>query len=385
MTAENLTELERSALSPGIINLSDGHARQSLGCESGSRVREVFGSFMLATSRSDYFGAEREFLDCLAQHTGQRYAAGQCVVTYSSSVAMGMIATNLKCERRSVGVVSPTFDSIPGILTTMEVPVIPVAEEWLIPVCDFERLESLDIGALLLVAPNNPTGACLDRAAACDLLDWAARRHLQVILDLAFRWFEPATRWDIISEANARGADVLTIDDTGKILSLADLKAGVLSASRGLSRRIREIHDQYVLNVSELTLRLLTIMMEPGRESNEVARAIRIVGSNRDYLDRGIDSYNMHENFPLPRPSSPAMSVQWLHLPGDQAYILDGCRARGLEILPGRNFYWSTGSEGSSHARLAMMRDPSYFASGVDILLSALSDHLSSASVLGRR
>ena len=67
------------------------------------------------------------------------------------------------------------------------------------------------------------------------------------------------------------------------------------------------------------------------------------------------------------------MSVQWLRLPGEQEQMLSSLPRAGLEILPGRNFYWSTDAGGERHVRLAMMRDPSYFASGVDILIDALS------------
>lgn len=373
MLVETITELERGALLSHVINLSDGHARQSLGEESKTRVQEVFYSFLSGAARSDYFAAERKFLDNLTAHNGQVYTPGKYVVTYASSIAMSMVAALVKRERRRVGVVCPTFDNIPGLLDVIEVAVVPVPEEWLSPACDFERLDSLGIDAIVVVTPNNPTGTCLARATVCDLMDWAARRHVQVIIDLAFRWFEPAMRWDLIAEADARGADVITIDDTGKILSLSDLKVGVLSASRSLNQRIQAIHDQYVLNVSELTLCLLTAMMDPDRECNEIARALHIIGSNRCYLEHAIDAYNETAFASIPRPSSPTMSVQWLRLPGRQERVIDQCRTRGLEILPGRNFYWSTDGGGERHVRLAMMRDPSYFASGVDILVDSLN------------
>jgi aspartate/methionine/tyrosine aminotransferase len=374
MAVGNLTELERAALLPGVINLSDGHARQSLSAESGRRAREIFDAYA-SPGTSDYFGAEQQFLDFLTGHTRQRYVPGQHFITYSSSLAIGMIATHLKRERRTLGLLHPTFDSIPGIMAIKEVPMVPVAEEWFVPACDLDRLESLGVGALMLVAPNNPTGACLDRMAMCGLLDWAARRRVQLIVDLAFRWFDPAAKWDIIAAAEARGADVLTIDDTGKILSLADLKVGVLSASRGLSQRIQEIHDQYTLNVSELTLRLLTALMDPSRDDNEVTRAIQIVQQNRYHLQGAFAMYNHQLGMPWRHPTTPAMSVEWLHLPRNHAEIVHDCHSRGLEILPGGGFYWSPYAETPPYVRVALMRDPSYFARGADILMSVLSDH----------
>ena len=114
-------------------------------------------------------------------------------------------------------------------------------------------------------------------------------------------------------------------------------------------------------------------MMDPDLECNEIARALHIIGSNRCYLEHAIDAYNETAFATIPRPSSPTMSVQWLRLPGRQERVIDQCRTRGLEILPGRNFYWSTDGGGERHVRLAMMRDPSYFASGVDVLVDSLN------------
>lgn len=171
MPAETITELERYALRSSVINLSDGHAHQSLGKESKRRVQDVVMCFLSESTRPDYFAAEREFLDNLSAHTGQVYIPGQYAITYASSVAMSMIAALVKRERRRVGVVCPTFDNIPGLLKVMEVPIVPVHEEWLSPACDFHKLDSLDIEAIVLVAPNNPTGTCFARATVCDLMD----------------------------------------------------------------------------------------------------------------------------------------------------------------------------------------------------------------------
>jgi aspartate/methionine/tyrosine aminotransferase len=373
MTVETLTDLECSALLPNVINLSDGHARQSLGRESNERVQDVFKEHTSPTHRPDYYRAEQKFLRCLTTHTGQNYKDGQYFVTYSSSVAMGVVATYLMHTGRSVGLICPTFDNIPGILTMMQVPVVPLTEEWVTPACDLDRLDSLNIGALLLVTPNNPTGAFLGRTAMRELLEWSADRGIPVILDLAFRWFSSEMRWDILAEADSMGADVITIDDTGKVLSLADVKVSVISASRRLSDHIRSIHNQYILNVSELALRLLTAMMEPNRSSNEIARAAEIVRANHWRLDSGIESYNRLASLRCPPPGISWMSVQWLRLPGDRARILSECRDRRLEILPGDNFYWSPVSDDCHvYVRIALMRDPGYFARGISIFFDVL-------------
>lgn len=378
MNLENLTELELVALLPNVVNLSDGHARQSLGVRSRVKVQEVFDSFM-SSSAPDYFQSERQFLKYLTQYTGQQYVEGQFFVTYASSVAMGVVATQLKRSGRHVGVVCPTFDNIPGILATLDVPMVPVAEKYLSGGCDFGYLSSLDIDALLLVMPNNPTGTCLTRESMCGLFDWAAQRDVELIIDLAFRWFSEDMRWDIVCEAEERGVDVITIDDTGKVLSLADLKASVISTSRRLAVQVREIQTQYVLNVSELTLRLLTVMMEPTRLDNEVSEAIRTVRANRQYLHRKLAVHDPSARHALSStPCYSDMSVEWLRFSSNnRTQIVKECRRRGLEILVGDHFYWAAELKPSyEDVRLALMRDSHYFARGIDILMEVLNGQL---------
>lgn len=371
---ENLTELERGGLRPDVVNLSDGHARQSPGPATRARIRATVDEF-LAGRHPDYFAAEDEFLHRLGGHTRQAYPADRTFVTYASSVAMGIVATHLKRLGRPVGVVCPTFDNIPGILATMDVPTVAVAERRLWPEPDLGHLDALQLGALILVLPNNPTGHCPQRPVLGRLLDWAAERGVQLVLDLAFRWFDPAANWDMIRAAEARGADAVSIDDTGKILALSDLKTAVICTTSSLATPLRALHSQYVLNVSELGLRLLGTMMDPARPDNEIEHAHRIVRANRAQLDALIDA-NLHRIGADPRLAhrNDCLSVEWLSIPHRHHRVVERCRARGLEVLLGDHFHWSnpTAPPGT-HVRLALMRDPEYFARGVATFVDVLA------------
>ena len=373
MRTSSLTELELPALRPEVLNLSDGHARQSVGAGTRARLRDVVDA-ALSDPPADYFGAERRFLHDLSWHTGQGYPAGRTFVTYASSVAMGVVSTHLKRSRHRVGLICPAFDNLAGILTSLDVPLTPVPEHRLAPEPDLEHLDSLGIDALVLVLPNNPTGACPSRAAMCRLLDWAAARGVLLVVDLAFRWFDDAARWDLRAEAEARGADLVSIDDTGKVLSLSDLKAGVVSTTGRLAEPIGAIHRQYVLNVSELGLRMLGAMLAPGDPDGEVPRARRLVRQNRAYLDEVLtaDLGGPGDDPRLPE-RRPGMSVEWLRVPRNRDLVTKECHRRGVAILAGDHFHWASDVPAETHVRLALLRDAPYFARAADVVADVLA------------
>ena len=372
MYTDNLTELELRALLPGVINLADGHAHQTLAPATQELIRNIV-DMTVSGEPGDYFTAERQFLDDLAWHTGQYYPQGGALVTYASSVAMGMVATHLRRLGRPVGVVCPTFDNIPGILRTQDIEPVPVDERDLAPVPEIPRLDRLGLGALIVVAPNNPTGVCPTREGLGDLMTWAAARGVLLVLDTAFRWCDDTMRWDLVRAADDRGADLISIDDTGKALAFSDMKAAVIGASRRLAAPMRAIHTQYVLNVSEMGLRVISAMLNPSSPDNEIARARRLVAVNRALLDAGIAALDGPD--PRMPARNDALSVEWLALPGRRDRVLAACRARGVEVLAGDHFLWADGFPGrGTYVRLALMRDPDQFAQGADVVLAALSE-----------
>jgi alanine-alpha-ketoisovalerate/valine-pyruvate aminotransferase len=206
-------------------------------------------------------------------------------------------------------------------------------------------------------------------------MEWAAARHVLLVLDTAFRLFDYTMQWDVIAMADHLGADVIAIDDTGKVLAFSDVKAAVVVPSKRLVAAVRDIHTQYVLNVSEMGLRILSAMMDPTLPDNEVTRARELVNVNRGYLDAGILArLAWVRGDPRMRDRNDCLSVEWLSLPGRRDRIVQRCRARGVELLAGDHFFWSGEVPGrGTYVRLALMRDPAYFARGADVVLEALS------------
>ncbi len=201
----SLTEHEWPALAADTINLADAHARHALSPSSVRRISEVTQD-LLADVGPDYFEAETWFRQALARHTGQRYPVHSSYLTYSASIALDVIAKYLRTVHGPIGMITPTFDSVPALFARSGLQMVPVPESRILPSCDTGFLDSLGLGALVVVAPNNPTGAVLAPGQALALVEWAARNRTLLVLDASFRMFDPGLKLDIVELANGIGA-----------------------------------------------------------------------------------------------------------------------------------------------------------------------------------
>ncbi|MFI1563190.1 pyridoxal phosphate-dependent aminotransferase [Streptomyces sp. NPDC020490] len=365
-----LTEHEWPALARDALNMADAHARHSLSGGSVRRVSEVVHG-LLVNGRSDYFEAEATFREALAQHTGQHYRAGCSHLTYSASIALDVVAKHLLPQQGPIGVITPTFDSVPALFGRSGLELSPIPERRVLPVCDLDFLSSLRLSALIIVAPNNPTGAVLPPDQALELLEWAARNGTTLVLDTSFRMFDPGMRLDLIEAADGIGADTVTVDDTGKTIPLHDTKVGILSASRALAPRIGMICSDVLLNVSELNLRMLAALLEDGGPDGEVARARDVAAANLARLEQ---RYGLEG--PTPGPGDFQPSVSWLHWGPRRDAVIEACRSRAIELLPGDRFYWDRvvddgDNPGSEWIRLPLLRDEELFSRGLELLDTA--------------
>ncbi|MGW5971135.1 pyridoxal phosphate-dependent aminotransferase [Streptomyces sp. NPDC055186] len=366
----SLTEHEWPALAAGTINLADAHARHSLSSDSVRRISEVTQN-LLANAGPDYFEAETWFREALTRHTGQHYPVHASYLTYSASVALDVIAKYLRSVQGPIGMLTPTFDSVPALFARSGLDLVPVPEDRILPNCDTGFLDSLGLGALVVVAPNNPTGAILSPDQAFVLLEWAARHDVLLVLDASFRMFDPGMKLDLVEMANDIGADATTVDDTGKTIPLHDTKVGVLTATRALARDLGSICTDVLLNVSELNIRMLAALLEDDGPHGEAARARAVATANQRHLEKRFSL-----TLDLPDEHAFQRSVAWLHLGRHRDAVLDACRARSVKVLPGDRFYWDrdlgdTDNPGSQWIRVPLLRDKDSFNRGLDALDSA--------------
>ncbi|MFI6853033.1 pyridoxal phosphate-dependent aminotransferase [Streptomyces sp. NPDC050416] len=372
----NLTEFELMA-QVSRLDLADGHANHSLHQETMSVLEDAFTAALKEERHGLVHRVEREFLSALGKHTGQQYSATSSHIVYSASVGVDIMAKYLAVRRYRTGMITPTFDNLPALMTMTGVELVPVPEKLVLPEPEIDELSRLELDALFLVLPNNPTGAGMDGAALRRLVEWGAAQCVLIVIDASFRLLDPRACVDLIAVAEDAGADVVTIDDTGKTVSLQDTKASVLSVTHRLREPVSEVVSHCLLNVSCLDLRLLTSVLTMPPDRDEIHRARALSRRNRGTLREMLVSCGRIGCLPdsSPGPDS-ALSIEWLHVGPERDRVLRQCRSQGLQILPGQPFFWAADGAAQPRTgqwvRIALLRDPEEFQRGADIFVSAL-------------
>ncbi|WP_329249470.1 aminotransferase class I/II-fold pyridoxal phosphate-dependent enzyme [Streptomyces sp. NBC_01478] len=377
-TASTLTQHEWPALARDTVNLADAHARHSLSTQSVQGLAAILEG-LLAKQGSNYFEAEEAFRAALSGHTGQQYGTNSSFLTYSASIALDAAAKQLLPQRRPIGLLTPTFDSVPALFRRSGLHLTPVPERRVLPAVDLDYLDGLSLGALIVVVPNNPTGTVMFPDQVIGLLGWAARRGVTLVLDLSFRMFDPGLRFDVIESADGIGAQVLTVDDTGKTIPLYDTKLGVLSASRTLAQQTGRICGDILLNLPELDLRMLGYLFGQQGPDAEVARACRIAAANGALL-----AELSAGGTPRSAGGGFQPTVAWLHCDTGRDHIVESCRRSGVALLPGDRFFWDRSwqrNPGSERIRVPLLRDEKLFEDGMRTVFSAARDVCSRVSM----
>lgn len=349
------------------FNLADGHARLGQSAEMREIVRQMPEVFTTAGQRSQ-IALEREFAKAyftLASQPSVLERELPLLQHYSSSLAIETVANVLRRRGMRVGVLHPTFDNIPAILRRHGVNLKVVSERIFSHPADQEFYR--DVDALLLVVPNNPTGAdpgidILERIAlACKAAG------LLLILDFSFRFFSRhlATS-DFYAFLAGHNVAHIGIEDTGKTWPTLDLKVGTLIADASCHAELQAVTDDLLLNVSPFVFALLTeyIHRDGARSS------LRVEERNRALLSDALSGAAV-ALVDAPGP----MGVAWLRLPDGwvDVDVVDWLTSEGVAVLPGSPFFWADRGAGASYLRVAMMRPENEFARGVSALVEALS------------
>ncbi len=189
----NLTSYEIETL-PRCYNLTDGHAfRRWLAPEEAiiNRSAELFRN----NTRRRQFDIERDYIRDflrLARQTPDQDALG-CLMCFTASMAFEIVANYLRLKHFSLALIEPCFDNLADIFHRHQVPLRPFPDVLLEASADVfdQALDCLDVDAVCLVTPNNPTGMTLVEANLRRLLDFCRERRKLLILDNCFRAYLP--------------------------------------------------------------------------------------------------------------------------------------------------------------------------------------------------
>lgn len=361
------TTHERRSLG-SVINLSDAHCRQPPTRSQRriiSRLPELFAEAQLRSQLE----LEDEFVVAFMELAGEKSPSDtkRHLLSYSASCAITMATSYCKRKDKRVALIEPAFDNIPSILRREGVDLVPLRE----PDCVGDRLRrrlaDTDAKVVWQIAPNNPTGWTLDEDQFRDLVTSCVEQQRILVLDMSFRFFSPAlSRWSQYEILDSSGVSYLVLEDTGKTFSTNELKVGMTVCSEDLYPEMYRLHDDLLQGVSPLALRVITELLWDSRRPGRDDAITGFVEQNRRTLRQYLADAPLEF---MTRHQSP-VSVDWVRLDDG----LDGeelCRAlagKGVEVLPGANFYWSNPDKGRQFVRIALARQPELVRQGAAII-----------------
>lgn len=219
----------------------------------------------------------------------------------------------------------PAIQALPGLIPGERVTVLaPTYAEhphaWRnrhVRACGADAIDAAvaDTDVLLLVQPNNPSGAQFPRA---QLLDWHTRlaaRGGWLIVDEAFIDVDPA---DSLASAAGR-PNLVVLRSLGKFFGLAGARVGFVLAPAGLRQRLAEQLGPWTI----------------GGPARHVARSaladMEWQGAMRQRLTReGVRLANLLRSHGLGEPAGPAL-FQWLRH-RDAATLHDRLARKGILV-----------------------------------------------------
>jgi alanine-synthesizing transaminase len=238
---------------------------------------------------------------------------------------------------------------------------------------EVERLATNGVrtAAVVVVNPNNPTGASISGAELDRLLALAAARGFAVISDEVFLDYRYSTRTDDVPVAATRDAAlVFSLGGLSKSAALPQLKLGWILANGppgGLAdalRRLEWIADAY-LSVGTPVQLALPRLFDHGRRAADAIRE-RVLGNEG----------TLRSAFPAGGPVSvapvPAGWAACLRVPAvrtEEEIVLDLLETQNVLVHPG---YFYDFPSGAAWLVLSLLPPPDVFAEGVQRLSRAL-------------
>jgi len=350
----SLTSLEASALvSPKTeINLTDGHPRARLTASQRLITATIPGMFDEAFERP-FADIERcaqvAFYDCMGQVSAP-IGAGRMLTSYSSTIALDIVARVLAERMDEVAVLHPTFDNIADLFRARGLRLQPVTEQQL---DDDSWHPPAGIGAVVVVTPNNPTGWILREESLRRLAADCAQAGQVLVMDSSFRGQDSRAHYDTYRVLEESGVEWAVVEDTGKLWSVNELKAGFLSWSAGSTLRFTSAFDEVMLSVSAVILLLVTKLAVDAKAGG-FGEMRSSLAANRRLFASVLEGTPMELTDPGSR-----ISVARVTLPDEGPDAHEVYRAlveRGIHTLPCSRFYWAFPEDGDRQLRLSLSR-----------------------------
>jgi aspartate/methionine/tyrosine aminotransferase len=376
---EDITQHEIAALKTR-FNLADAHTHQGQS-PSQRLIVENLPQLWYKAENQTQFQSEQEFIETFytfhKQYTALR-RKHQIHLVYAASIGMHITATYLRKRGMKVGLIEPCFDNLHDLLKHMQVPMSPLSESLFADTSTIYTSlckQAMDLDAIVLVDPNNPTGFSLcapQPAGFLEVVRFCRDHDKLLVLDLCFAAFALANGqgrcdvYEILEDADIR---YIAMEDTGKTWPLQDAKCATIMSSDDLNSDIYNIVTSVLLNVSPFILNLVTSYVINSGE-DDFASVREVLECNRmqarAYLDGGLLSYCE----PMVKTSVAWFRINdpWITADALHAHLL----RRHIYVLPGKYFFWHHPQQGQRFVRIALAREPKIFLQAMQAMQSAL-------------
>jgi len=386
---KSLTDFEIEGLYAP-LSLADGHAYQDMPFAFRHVVRELEVLWVKAETVSVPLAEDRLRNASARLSSSAAMSEVACFkICPTASNATDVVAAVLADKSAATRMIEPTFDNLALIMKRRRVQLAALPEDQLMVAAEEGSLDVLlgdkSHAALFLVQPNNPTGRQLNERAFRIIANLCAERGTILVLDNTFRLYNRSL-FDDYAILDETGVSFMAIEDTGKVWPTQDLKASILSCSSDLARLVCEIYNEMYLCHSRFALTLLeryvTITADLGLE----ATIWRHVDRHRALLRQALAGTALVID---PRSVDSEISVEWLDCrqTGMNDLQLTAFYAeRGLGILPGRHFFWASGSQRCHqyNVRLALMKPRRMFEASLSLIRRSADIDVSSVAGGGR-
>jgi aspartate/methionine/tyrosine aminotransferase len=201
-------------------------------------------SMVKADDTAFYTGVEGipELREALAHDTGISYggqvAASDVLITAGCNQAFYIAMMTLAVSGSSVILPSPWYFNHRMVLDMMGIDVIPLPcspENGMIPApAQAEALIRDDTRAIVLVTPNNPTGAIYSPEIIAEFLRVADSRGIALVMDETYRDFlapDYGVPHDVFADANWRSTNLIHLYSFSKVFSLTGYRVGGIVAA----------------------------------------------------------------------------------------------------------------------------------------------------------
>ncbi len=375
----DITQHEIEALKTE-YNLADAHTHQS----QSSTQRDIVASLpelWYAAEEMTQYESEQRFIESFYSLQGQYTALkrkNEIYLLYAASISMHITATYLMQKASRVGLIEPCFDNLHDLMKHMQVPMSPLDESLFHDpngIYDNMMQSALDLDAIFIVDPNNPTGFSLaadGRERFVELVRFCKDYDKLLIIDLCFSSFILASggqRFDLYEVLENSGVSYIAMEDTGKTWPIQDAKCSTLHTSKDINGEIYNIVTSVLLNVSPFVLNLVQRYVE-----DSVSDGFRSVGElldvNRRVAIECLDGDTLRYCSPLVNTSVAWFEIVTPKMTADdvQRKLLD----KNVYVLSGKYFYWAHPERGQRYIRIALARNTEMFQSAMKIAKEAL-------------